>query len=117
MGEWHPIETAPQDTTVIAYGRAGQRFMRLVGGQWRNMMGAPKQAPSHWMPAPRPPGADESLPPALVDQIRCVKREIAMRESVYPRWVSDKRMTQEKAEAELAAMRAVLKTLEGIADA
>lgn len=59
----------------------------------------------------------ELFPPSLADQIQSVKREIAMRERVYPHWVADKRMTQRKADDELVAMRAVLKTLEGIADA
>lgn len=47
-------------------------------------------------------------------QVACVKREISMRERVYGRWVSEKRMTQRKADEELAAMRAVLATLETI---
>lgn len=48
---------------------------------------------------------------ALADQIACVKREIAMRRHVYPRWVEQQRMTQAKADAEIAAMEAVLDTL------
>lgn len=50
-------------------------------------------------------------------QVACVRREISMRERVYPRWVADHRMTQRKADEELAAMRAVLATLEEIASA
>jgi hypothetical protein len=45
------------------------------------------------------------------EQIACVRREIAMRERSYPRWVEAGKMTQEKAEDELAAMRAVLATI------
>ena len=45
------------------------------------------------------------------EQIKCVEREIGMREFVYPRRVADKRMTQKKADEETAAMRAVLETL------
>lgn len=48
---------------------------------------------------------------ALGEQIACVSREIAMRERVYPRWVESGRMTQEKADQELATMRAVRATL------
>lgn len=59
----------------------------------------------------------EPLPVPIEDQIRCVEREIEMRERVYPRWVSEKRLTQAKADRELAAMRAVLRTLQGIAEA
>jgi hypothetical protein len=47
----------------------------------------------------------------LADQIKCAKREIAMRERVYPRWVGTK-MTQANADLEIARMKAVLATLE-----
>jgi hypothetical protein len=49
-------------------------------------------------------------------QVRCIEREIAMRERVYPRWVESKRMTQGKADEEMEAMRAVLATLQTIAE-
>lgn len=49
-------------------------------------------------------------------QVRCVEREIKMRESVYPRWVESKRLTQRKADEEMEAMRAVLATLQTIAE-
>lgn len=48
----------------------------------------------------------------LAEQIACVEREIRMRSRVYPRFVAGGRMTQHKADAELAAMRAVLVTLQ-----
>ncbi len=48
---------------------------------------------------------------SVVDQITCVRREIAMRERVYPKWVNAGRMKAEAAEREIAAMRAVLETL------
>ena len=44
-------------------------------------------------------------------QIRCVRREIGMRESVYPQWVRNGRMTQNQAAAEIQMMNAVLETL------
>lgn len=47
----------------------------------------------------------------FADQIACVRREIAMRERVYPKWVNAGRMKAEAAEREIAAMRAVLETL------
>jgi hypothetical protein len=50
-------------------------------------------------------------PVALVDQVACIRREIKMRERVYPRWVKMDRMSQDVADRELAAMRAVLQTL------
>jgi hypothetical protein len=48
---------------------------------------------------------------SIDDQIKCVQREIGMRERVYPRWVEQKKMTQEKADYEIAAMKAVLASL------
>ena len=56
MSEWRPIATAPVNQTVTVWGQGGIRFMRLDDiGQWRNMLGAPKDAPTHWMPLPEPP--------------------------------------------------------------
>lgn len=48
----------------------------------------------------------------LQDQIAAVRREIAMRKAVYPRRVSAKMMSAAKAEHEIAAMEAVLATVE-----
>lgn len=48
---------------------------------------------------------------SLDRQIACVKREIAMRASVYPKFVERKKMSQAKADEELATMRDVLSTL------
>lgn len=45
------------------------------------------------------------------EQIKCVRREINMRESAYPRWVEKGRMKQVKADQEIAAMKAVEQTL------
>lgn len=50
----------------------------------------------------------------LTDQIKCAKREVAMRERAYPKWVQAGRMKREAAEYELAAMRAVVATLEAM---
>lgn len=50
----------------------------------------------------------------LDQQIQAVAREIAMRRSAYPKWVASKRLTQAKADQEIAAMEAVLETLKGI---
>lgn len=52
----------------------------------------------------------------LEDQIASVKRELALREAMYPRWVSAGTMTKAKSEHEIAAMRAVLETLEKISN-
>jgi ribulose kinase len=44
-------------------------------------------------------------------QIACIRREIGMRARVYPKWVRDGRMPEQKSKDEIAAMEAVLKTL------
>ena len=48
----------------------------------------------------------------ITSQIACVERELRMRRRVYPRWVEDGRISQAKADAEIAAMEAVLATLQ-----
>jgi hypothetical protein len=48
---------------------------------------------------------------ALADEIAAVKREIAMRERVYPGWIQRGKMTEVKAAREIRVMRAVLKRL------
>ncbi len=60
-------------------------------------------------------GAEPEI--TLAEQIRCVTREIAMREAGYKRWVKTGRMTEPKAQREIAVMKAVLATLEGLARA
>jgi len=57
-------------------------------------------------------------PPAVTldQQIACARREIGMRERVYPNWVKAGRMRPDKADAELLAMRAILATLESLRD-
>jgi hypothetical protein len=49
--------------------------------------------------------------PTLDDQIACVTREIATRESVYKSRVEKGAMTQQKADWEKTCMKAVLSTL------
>jgi hypothetical protein len=60
------------------------------------------------------PDAREDV--ALARQIACVRREIGLRERVYPRRVADGKMRQEQADTELACMRAVLTTLTSLAE-
>lgn len=54
---------------------------------------------------------------SLRDQLRCVEREIALRQAVYPRWVRSGRMKADIAEREIAAMTAVLGTLRSAKEA
>ncbi len=49
-------------------------------------------------------------------QIESVKREIRMREQVYPKWTAAGKMSKHTAEIEMAAMKAVLATLEKLRD-
>lgn len=51
-------------------------------------------------------------PVPLEKQIACAKRELAIRKSVYPTWVAGKRMNVFKAEEEIAAMKAIVETLD-----
>lgn len=61
------------------------------------------------------PYVEGEPPPCSLDQqIAAVKRELAMREAVYPKRVEGKLMMQEKADYQIAVMSAVLKTLEGL---
>lgn len=48
---------------------------------------------------------------SIEQQIACLKREIAMRKNVYPKWVQSKRMTKEEADTEIERMTAALHTL------
>lgn len=50
----------------------------------------------------------------LTEQIKCAKRELALRQRVYPKWVRDGRMKREAADHELAAMQAIVASLEAL---
>ena len=49
------------------------------------------------------------------DQIKCVQRELGLRQRLYPRWTSEGRMTADQAAKEINAMKAVLDTLGEVA--
>lgn len=51
---------------------------------------------------------------SIVRQIDCVKRELRIREQVYPRWVECSRMSQREADDEILCMKAVIATLTGM---
>ena len=51
---------------------------------------------------------------SLDQQIRSVEREIGLRIFWYPKWVESRKLSQKNADHELAAMRAVLRTLQSI---
>lgn len=50
----------------------------------------------------------------IEQQIACLKRELAVREACYPKWVLAKKLLQAKADHELGAMKAALHTLMSI---
>ena len=50
----------------------------------------------------------------IADQVRAVQRELAMRERLYPTWITMGKITQEKADHEIASMRAVLASVVGL---
>lgn len=50
----------------------------------------------------------------LEDKIRCIQREIKMREGVYGRWVEKGAMSLGKATHEIDCMKAILADLEAI---
>ena len=54
--------------------------------------------------------------PTLYDQIKCVKREIAFRTRLYPKWVEKERITKDQAHAEIETMKAVERTLTALRD-
>jgi hypothetical protein len=51
---------------------------------------------------------------SYADQVACVERELTMRRRVYPRWVGAGKVSQAKADAEIATMEAVAETLRGL---
>lgn len=48
----------------------------------------------------------------LADQLACARRELALRRSCYPKWVQQGRMTQQKADDEIACMEGIVYTVE-----
>lgn len=58
---------------------------------------------------------ETQVPLGIGEQIACVRREVAMRERVYPSFVARGKMKASAAEYQLRAMRDVLATLERLA--
>lgn len=44
---------------------------------------------------------------SLLDKLRCIERELAMRHHLYPKWVAAEKITLEKAAREIAIMEAI----------
>jgi hypothetical protein len=47
------------------------------------------------------------ITPSPADLLACAEREVRMRDRVYPRWVQIGRMTQAKADHEIACMKEI----------
>ena len=47
----------------------------------------------------------------LEDQMKCLKREIALRKNVYPKWIDSKHMTQVAANKEIDTLISALHSL------
>ena len=54
----------------------------------------------------------EQAKPSASEQLACARRELALRQSTYPKLVAAGRMTSEKAAKETAAMAAIVETLD-----
>jgi len=50
----------------------------------------------------------------LAEQLTAARRELAMRQRVYPNWVAVGKMKQEKADHELACMAAIVETIDKV---
>jgi hypothetical protein len=53
----------------------------------------------------------------LDEQIRCVRRELALRKNVYPKWIESGRMKPEVADHEISCLKAVHDTLSRLQEA
>lgn len=49
-------------------------------------------------------------------KLTAARRELAMRERVYPAWVRSRRMTQEKADYEIAVMAAIVADYQAVVE-
>ena len=65
MAEWLPIETAPKDGTpiLVVGGAHTAAEIRAADGAWWNHCPLKGVTPTHWMPLPDPPEANQSVAP------------------------------------------------------
>jgi hypothetical protein len=47
----------------------------------------------------------------LKDEVACLERELALRRNVYPKWVANGKMTDEKADWEITQMAGALESV------
>jgi hypothetical protein len=48
----------------------------------------------------------------IADQLKCARRELALRQRAYPRWIDNGRMSRDEADREIEAMSAIVATLQ-----
>jgi hypothetical protein len=61
--------------------------------------------------------ANRAGAPTDAEKLACARRELAFRRRVYPRFVSEGRMTAVEAEREIAMMAAIVGDYQAVADA
>lgn len=54
--------------------------------------------------------------PSIADLVECAKRELALRQRVYPKWVESGRLDARKADHEVECMQHIVSRLEKIRD-
>lgn len=48
----------------------------------------------------------------LSDQLACARRELALRRSVYPKWIDSGRLSRDKAAHEIECMESIVASIE-----
>jgi hypothetical protein len=51
---------------------------------------------------------------SIEEQVQCAERELEKRMKFYPKWVSEGRMNQLKADREIAGMEAIIESLKQV---
>ena len=51
------------------------------------------------------------------EKLACAKRELQMRENVYPRWIAQNKIREAEARHQLAVMRAIVEDYKKLVDA
>jgi uncharacterized protein (DUF2267 family) len=109
--------------TMRAQGLSYQQAARLLRTNIHTLRGWMKPRSAHAAPdmaveliclktgTPLPPWLDRPMTP-IADMLRVVRREIALREKVYPRQLELGRMKRAEAEFQLDAMKDVARLLE-----
>jgi len=57
-----------------------------------------------------------SSPLSITEQLGAARRELALRQRCYPKWIPTGKITQAKADHEIACMEAIVGTLQKLKD-